>query len=142
MSSNSTYKKLLGLSTFVYLVILACVILHYQLDNTPIYFGDLKKSYSPDEIRNLIKALPEYQGDSLIINSDKQLVSLDGLIQSFIVQVYVVPANIKGVRATAKSTGFPEPYIVYKTAINWYVELHGNKIQNHLDSVNVKQKNN
>jgi hypothetical protein len=133
-----SYKKLLALITFIYLITLGGVILHYQIDSTPLYLTDLKKAYSSDEIRNLIKAMPEYQGDSLLINADKQLVSFDGLIQSFIVQVYVVPANIKYIKDAVKTTGLPEPYHVYKTAVGWYLQQHGNKKKNQIDSISVK----
>ncbi|MBS1554592.1 MAG: hypothetical protein JSU09_06680 [Bacteroidetes bacterium] len=134
----STYKRLLVLATAIYFSSLMAVVLHYNLSSRPIYLTDLKSAYTAEEIRKMIKALPTYQGDSLIINAKGEIVSLDGLIESFISQVYAVPANSTGITRESEKTGFPEPFLAYRTAIGWYIETHGTNARQQNDSVTTK----
>ena len=138
MSSISAYKKLLGLVTLIYLGTLGGVVIHYQFDPSPIYLvADARKIYSVKDIKDMIKKLPNYQGDSITIDSYGKLTSLNGLIQSTLNQVYSVSANIEAVKNEAKITGLPEPFLVYKIGIEWYLEQHGNKTKSQTDSIKV-----
>ncbi len=132
------YKKLLLLVSILFAIALAVVILNYEIDPTPIVIGDLKKTYTAQEVRDMIKKLPDYQGDSLVISEDGEIKSLDGLIQSTIAQVYLVDINREGVKAEAKNTGIPEPYLAYKMAIKWYIAQYGDKLKQASDSLVVK----
>jgi hypothetical protein len=134
------YKKLLVLITIVLTLCLAVIVLHYESDDSPKFIGDGKelKTYTAQEVRNMIKKLPDYQGDSLLIDDDGRVTSLDGLIQSTLVQAYVVKANLIGIQKEAKALGLPEPYLVYKIAIKWYIAQYGSKTKQATDSLVVK----
>jgi hypothetical protein len=87
----------------------------------------VRKEYKPEEVCNMIKKLPDYQGDSIIINEEGLLKSQDNLIQSVIQQMYIVPANFESIRSIAKSEGVPEPFVVYRLAIHYYTLQYGTK---------------
>lgn len=132
------YKKLLLLVSILFFIALLVVVLNYEIDPTPIVIGDLKKTYTAQEVRNMIKKLPDYQHDSLLISNDGKIISLDGLIQSTLVQVYDVDLNLKGLKAEAKNTGMPEPFLAYKMAIKWYIAQYGDKSKQASDSLVVE----
>jgi hypothetical protein len=96
-----------------------------------------QSTYSDEEIRSLIKKLPTYQGDSITIDERGKLVSKDQLIQSVIEQMYIVPANLEGIRQSAKAMGRPEQYYVYKTAIEYFIAQYGDRKKAE-DSLKVK----
>ncbi len=87
----------------------------------------VRKKYTPDEVTIMIKKLPTYQGDSLIIDKNGVLSSTDGLIQSVIDQMYLVPANLASIRSEATAKSVPEPYVVYQLAIQYYIAQYGDK---------------
>lgn len=133
------YKKLLILTTVVFVISTSIIVLHYETDSSPKFIGDKPKTYAIQEIRNMIKELPDYQGDSILIDEDGKLTSLDGLIQSTLEQVYVVDANLVGVKSEAKASGLPEPYLVYKTGIKWYIGQYGKKLEKNPDTLKSKR---
>lgn len=79
------------------------------------------KNYTPQELREKIKSLPNYQGDSLLISTDGKITSKDPLIQSVIHQMYAVPANNESIKNAAANMGEPMGYLIYKTAMQYYV---------------------
>lgn len=93
-----------------------------------------KKEYTEDEVRALIKKLPSYQGDSLIINPRGELVSMDARIQSVLHQMYVVDANIEPIEQEAETYNLPVPYLIYRTGIAYYIDQYGDKNLKKADS--------
>ncbi len=129
------YKKLTLLITAGFVIILTTVVLHYENDMSPKYIGKPGKIYIMEDIKQMITRLPDYQGDSVVIDEDGKLRSSDALIQSVIDQMYIVDTNINGIRKEAMLTDLPEPYLVYKTAIKYYIKEHGRKVPNKADTV-------
>ncbi len=134
----STDRKLLILVTIALLMVICFFVLILadskkteaaQTSTDPIKVTtDIeKKEYSAAEVRQLIKGLPEYQGDSLLIAPDGKLVSMDGKIQSVIDQIYLVPANIENCRGQSARYRLPVPYYVYRLAIGYYINQYGDK---------------
>lgn len=137
------FQKLLVLTASVFLITVTAIIMYYEgkggkstdavkqsqympFDHTPKIIGD-RKVYTAQQVRDMIKNLPDYQGDSLLIDDEGRISSTDGLIQSTIAQVYLVKVNSEGIKSEAMATGLPEPFIAYRTAIKWYIGQYGSK---------------
>jgi hypothetical protein len=127
--SNTVRLKSIALLTILVVISVTSILLHRQNNLS------LPNPKTPQEIRNMIKKLPDYQGDSLLIDDEGRITSLDGLIQSVLIQVYVVDANVEGIKNEVKATGLPEPYLVYKVGIGWYIAQYGAKSKPKPDSV-------
>ncbi len=124
--------KLIILVTIATFLAIIYLTLKYQMQNVnKENVLVIEKKYSINEIKQMIKELPDYQGDSLIIDDDGNLKSGDGLIQSVITQMYEVSVNIEGIRNESIAKKIPEQVLVYKTAIRYYLIQYGSKVKKH-----------
>jgi hypothetical protein len=131
------YKKLTLLITVVFVIALIIVVLHYENDTPTKYIGKPSKVYTNNAIKQMIAQLPDYQGDSVMIDDTGRLTSFDGVIQSVIIQMYIVDSNLESIKQEAKMLDLPEPYLVYKRAIKYYLIGHKKKVLNKTDTAGV-----
>lgn len=89
----------------------------------------INKPVTNVDIKQKIIALPEYQGDSLIITADGKIESKDGLIQSYIHQMYSVPANLESLTNIAKSKKEPLAVYIYLQSIVYYSQTYPDKVK-------------
>ncbi len=127
-------RKLLIIAVVTSAAIISYLIYYYEqalLEQKAILRAEKvnvkKKEYTEDDVRAMIKKLPTYQGDSIVINAKNELVSMNGLIQSVINQMYVVPANLEPLEQEAQTYNLPVPYLVYRTGITYYIAQYGDK---------------
>ena len=123
--------------TFWVVLLFACIALFfsllqqiniYELANSPRKLTI--NTWTTKQVEEKIRNLPEYQGDSLIVYQDGRVESRNGLIQSVIVQMYIVPANFVGIQNEATASGLPVGYYGYKQAMVYYAQAHPEKLKN------------
>lgn len=119
---------------FLVILLVACISVFFSflqqintfgLANSPTKL--ITSSWTTKQIKEKIQNLIDYQGDSLVIYQDGTIKSKDAVIQSVIMQMYIVPANLQDIRAKAAADNYPEAYYAYKTAIFHYKNTYGDK---------------
>ncbi len=122
--------------TFWVVLLVACIVVFfsllqqiniYELANSPRKLT--VDTWTTKSVKEKIQNLPEYQGDSLIVYQDGSVESKNGLIQSVIAQMYIVPANFAGIQNEATTSGLPVGYYGYKQAMVYYAQAHPEKLK-------------
>lgn len=84
--------------------------------------GGVKLKYSAAEVKNLIKTLPTYQGDSLTVfengNIQSGLAELNGGLQ----HAQNDPATRQYLEGVARSEYLPLGFVVYRHVVPYYIE--------------------
>lgn len=83
--------------------------------------------YTNESVIALIRSDSLYQGDSIWIDKKNRIRSNDTEINSTIDQMYVVEANFNGINYEAATKNLPVPFVVYKTAVGYYLDIYKNK---------------
>lgn len=122
-------KKLLFFIASITILVFVYIFIkfEYEKERVKVTPDFEEKEYSADEVREMIKASADYQGDSLYINWRGRLVSMDHLMQSIIEQMYEVEANLGPIKGHSRQTNEPVPYLVYIQAAYYYKQQAGDK---------------
>lgn len=100
-----------------------------QYDSQFTVKGGAKKRmrYTAEEVKEMIMALKQYQGDSLIIYKDGSLKSSNIEIQSLLNNFYKDPALMQNAKIKALQEEAPLALVLYKQATNYYLANSGSK---------------
>ena len=80
----------------------------------------IKHDYTRSEIVNLIKASPEYLGDSVTIYEDGKMTSSMEKFNGTIMAVVNSSGNMEMVKSEMKSNKLPLQYNIYRMAASFY----------------------
>ncbi|MFN3315558.1 MAG: hypothetical protein ACK40K_02015 [Raineya sp.] len=86
-----------------------------------------KTSFTQKEILDMIKSLPDYQGDSLIIYEDGTIKSLNAEINGGLAWNLNDKPTRTYLEGIAKSEKLPLAYVVYRHVIPYYIEQQKQK---------------
>ena len=119
----------LSLDTFWVVLLISCIALFfsflqqinvYGLANSPIKLTTIK--WTTKTVKEKIKSLPEYKGDSLIVYQDGTIESKNPLVQNTIMQMYVSYKHLQRISARASADKQPEAYYTYQEAMIFEAE--------------------
>jgi hypothetical protein len=118
-------------SILILLALMGCIFTVLDMLNNKHMANPLNyKTYTTQQVLKQIKSLANYQGDSIMVYKSGRISSQNELIQSYIDQMYIVPANLSYIQNNAKMQGDTEGYWVYKMAIHYYIQAHPEKNKN------------
>jgi hypothetical protein len=118
-------------SILILLALMGCIFTVLDMLNNKHMANPLNyRAYTTQQTLKQIKSLENYQGDSIMVYKSGRISSQNQLIQSYIDQMYIVPANLSYIQNNAKMQGDTEGYWVYKMAIHYYIQAHPEKNKN------------
>ena len=120
---NKRIKMLIGLVIIQALTILF-IINKYETQilkqDYRIVGGVKRRNFTAIETLKMIKSLPNYLGDSLIIYEDGSFKSLKAEVNGGIESIYNSPEQLNYFKLISKSDNLPLPFVVYRNIAPYY----------------------
>ena len=91
--------------------------------------GIERKQYTAAEVKEMIKNLPEYQGDEMKIYEDGRITSSIPELDGGLNNAYNDPKALNYLKQKALRENLPLPFVVYRHVVPYYVRQHGDKTQ-------------
>ncbi len=118
------YKILLITLILTQFFVILFIINKYENDLLKKEFrieGGLKrKNYNAQETLTMIKSLPDYLGDSVVIYEDGTFKSLTPEINGGILNIYEDKEQLKYYKSMAKTENLPLPFVIYRNLTQYY----------------------
>lgn len=82
--------------------------------------GLKRKNYNAQETLTMIKSLPDYLGDSVVIYEDGTFKSLTPEINRGILNIYENKEQLNYYKSMAKTENLPLPFVIYRNLTQYY----------------------
>ncbi|MCU0436606.1 MAG: hypothetical protein MUC49_01745 [Raineya sp.] len=122
-------KERIIVSTIIFSLLIALIVTIHSYETRILneqfsVVDGVKTKYTQKEVISMIKKLPTYQGDSIVVFDNGHIKSFLEALNGGLAHAQADPPTKQYLEGLAKSENLPFAFVVYRHVVPYYIEEH------------------